>query len=243
MRGFFKKQILLYSIFFIFATIVNGSTIAPLQKQTQLDITVNDLANRLFNTNNIQNIDSENNIAITSFVNLDQLNNTTHLGRALSESFFDELFTRGFSVSDFRGQKTISTNANGEYYLTRDTKLLKDTIENSYILVGTYTVIENSVLINARIMDNQNGKIVASAKSYYNTTDCKILNNCKRKRRISIVSHDNYIIKRIANRSVNNINTNTSMPLTYNSTRIIKRKDILNRDKSIEQSNQVTLIN
>jgi hypothetical protein len=118
------------------------------------------------------------------------MNKTTGLGRSLSESFFNELFTRGFDVSDFRGQNSISINANGEYFLTRDMNKLDKKLENKYILVGTFTYADDAILINARIMDNHSGHIIAAARSYYKTKDCKILGNCQEPRRLKIVGND-----------------------------------------------------
>lgn len=155
-----------------------------------IDKTIQDLANRLFSSSKISK-EAVNDIAITSFVDLHQFDKTTHFGRTLSEGFFDELFIRGFNVSDFRGQGTLSINKEGEYFLTRDVKLLNKDVQSDYVLVGTYTSFENKILINARIMDNQNGRILASARANYITDDCKVLQNCKKPRVINIVS-DNY---------------------------------------------------
>lgn len=146
--------------------------------QGSLNSTIVDLANKLLNSNKIRKI-ALNDLAITSFVDLHQLNKTTHFGRVLSESMFDELFVRGFDVTDFRGQSTLSVNANGEYYITRDIDRLRDNIENRFILVGTYTKFEQEIMINARILDNMNGRVVASARTYYYTDDCSILENCQ----------------------------------------------------------------
>ena len=56
------------------------------------------------------------------------------------------------------------------------------------VLVGTFTAVDGKVLINARIMDNTTGRVVASAKTYYKTSDCKILGNCPRIRTIRIIA-------------------------------------------------------
>ena len=160
-------------------------------KQTHktLNKTIVDLADRLFSSSRIRNTNMSD-IAITSFVDLDQFNKTTHFGRTISESFFDELFVRGFNVTDFRGQNSLSVNANGEYFITRNVEKLSKNIMNQYVLVGTYSKFEDSISINARIMDNSNGRIVASARSYYHSTDCKILENCieKKPRKLAIVT-------------------------------------------------------
>ncbi len=157
------------------------------QAHQTIDKTIQDLANRLFSSSKISK-EAINDIAITSFVDLHQFDKTTHFGRTLSEGFFDELFIRGFHVSDFRGQGTLSINKEGEYFLTRDVKLLNKDVQSDYVLVGTYTIFENKVLINARIMDNQNGRILASARANYITNDCNVLQNCKKPRIINIVS-------------------------------------------------------
>lgn len=118
-------------------------------------------------------------VAITSFVDLHQLNKTTHFGRIMSESFFDELNKHNIDVIDFRGQKAISVNASGEFFLTRDIKKLRKTIENTYVLVGTYSKIEEGVLINSRIIDNLSGKVIASSRVVFHSTDCRLFEDCK----------------------------------------------------------------
>lgn len=153
----------------------------------KLNSTILELADKLLLSSRIDTRDMGE-LAITSFVDLHKLNKTTHFGRTLSESMFDELFIRGFNVTEFRGQNTLSVNADGEYFITRDVNLLNSSVPNKYILVGTYTMFEDSMLINARIVDNSNGKIVASARSYYSSDDCRILENCKKPRKIKIIT-------------------------------------------------------
>lgn len=118
-------------------------------------------------------------VAITSFVDLHQLNKTTHFGRVMSESFFDELNKINIDVIDFRGQKAISVNASGEFFLTRDIEKLRNTIENTYVLVGTYSKIEEGVIINSRIIDNVSGKIIASSRVVFHSSDCRLFEDCK----------------------------------------------------------------
>ncbi len=160
-----------------------------LDQNNRINTTIVQLANKLFNSSRINQYDIST-IAITSFVDINQLNKTSKFGRTLSEGFFDELFTRGFNVSDFRGQNSLSVNAEGEYFITRDIKKLNKNINNRYILVGTYSVLNESVLLNARIIDNQSGRIVASARSTYYSNDCALLENCKKPRRMAIVNHN-----------------------------------------------------
>lgn len=157
------------------------------KEHENLNQTILELSDKLLVSSRINRNDLGE-IAITSFVDLHKLNKTTHFGRTLSESMFDELFIRGFNVSEFRGQKTLSVNSNGEYFITRDVNLLSKSVPNKYILVGTYSMFDDTILINARIINNTNGRVVASARSHYKTDNCKILENCKEPRKIKIIT-------------------------------------------------------
>jgi len=134
-------------------------------------------------------------IVLTSLVQLSEFNKTTSFGRIVSESLFNELHIRKFNVTDFRGQDAIVVNKNGEFHITRDTGKLKNQIENSeYILVGTYSRFEDeSILINARIMDSLSGELISSARIIYAPKDCKLFDICATKRvssKIKIVTDE-----------------------------------------------------
>jgi len=146
------------------------------------------LANQLSKNNKLNPTDTGT-ITITSFVDLEQLNKTSQFGRVLGESLFSELFVRGFNVSDFRGQHAISVNGNGEFYITRNITKLQSEVPNTYILVGTYTKIDQNIMINARILDNKTGKIVSSARVIYANDDCSVFGLCNNaQRKIKIIS-------------------------------------------------------
>ena len=101
----------------------------------------------------------------------------------LRESMFNELQIRKFKVTDFRGQDAVSVSANGEFHITRDVEKLKDHISaTEYIVVGTYVKFENdSVLLNARILDSETGAIISTARVIYTPQDCKLFNLCSEK--------------------------------------------------------------
>lgn len=161
--------------------------VSPVGSNGMVDDKIIELADSLLASSRIAQADMGN-IAITSFVNLHNLSKTSAFGRTLGETFFNELFIRGFNVADFRGQNALTINPTGEFFITRDVKKINKKVANSYVLVGTFSAIDKQVIINARIMDNQTGRIVASAKTYYQTTNCQLLNNCPVKRTIRIVS-------------------------------------------------------
>jgi len=155
-----------------------------------MDDRVRELANRLLDSSRLDQEDLGN-IALTPFVDLHQLNKTTMFGRSLGEGMFNELFTRGFNVVDFRGQSALSVNADGEFFLTRDVKKMKEAVNNTYVLVGTYNRINGTIILNARIIDNMSGTIVATAKTSFKSNNCSLLGDCPKPiapRRIKITT-------------------------------------------------------
>lgn len=94
---------------------------------------------------------------------------------------FNELHVRKFKVLDFRGQDAVEVNEQGEFHISRDVEKLKDSIDTAeFILVGTYVKFENqSLLINARIIDSISGDVIASARSVYQPRDCNLFGICQ----------------------------------------------------------------
>lgn len=143
-----------------------------------LNSAINSLANQLLHSSLI-NQNTIRKIAITSFVDLNQLNNTTTFGRVLGESMINELHIRKFKVIDFRGQDAISINARGEFHLTRDVAKLKPLINNAYVLVATYSLFDyNSIVLNARIINFDNGDVLSTGRAIYNYEDCRLFDMC-----------------------------------------------------------------
>jgi len=193
-----SKLLVSLSFISIMFTACNQNTIVIPAKEASTNTTyytlngaILSIANQL-SANNKLNQNDTGTLTVTSFVDLKQFNKTSQFGRVLSESLFSELFIRGFNLSDFRGQNAISINANGEFYITRNITKLQSEVSNSYILVGTYSKIDQNIMLNARILDNKTGKIVSSARAMYANDDCSIFGVCNNsQRKIRIVS-DNY---------------------------------------------------
>ena len=155
--------------------------------QNSFEATINSLATQMLENTKMK---TNKPVLFTSFVRLDNLKKTSEFGRLYSESMINELSNRGFNVIEFRGQMNVSINDKGEYYITRDIKKLKDTIEDTYIVVGTYSRQYKKVVLNVRVVDNQNGRILSSSRaSYYHgfSQDCVIFKDCRPARSIKIV--------------------------------------------------------
>ena len=162
-----------------------------------LDEVIVEIAKQLFTSNTVKN--KPTHIILTSFVNLDNLSETTTFGRMLSESMFNELHINKFNVTDFRGQDAISVTKDGEFHITREVDKLKDSIEKiEYILVGTYVKFENkSFLINSRIIDSISGNVISSSRVIYQPEDCSLYNLCNKiKLKKEQIIHKNPIIEK-----------------------------------------------
>jgi len=115
-------------------------------------------------------------VAITSFVDLHVLDKTTHFGQLLSENFMSELYAQGIDIVDFRARKFILVNKKGEFLITRNKDKIKKKLNYRYIFVGTYSSLGKEIMLNARIIDNTNGELVASARAVYSKAPLKYLN-------------------------------------------------------------------
>mgnify|MGYP003585273651 CR=1 FL=1 len=143
----------------------------------KLDELIPAMANNLFKTKNIDLNTTK--VAITSFVDLSHLNKTTTFGRVLAESMISELHTRGFKIVDFRGQDSLVVNADGEFHLTRDIEKLRKQLNNSTVLVATYSKFDHgAIAINARIINFDTGDVLATSRLIYFMRGCEMFDMC-----------------------------------------------------------------
>jgi TolB-like protein len=149
------------------------------KKFTDLDSAVVEISNQLL-LNIPSNMQKQNKLIITTFVDLNTLSKTSRFGRVISESLIDELHSKNFKIIDFRMQEMITINQSGEFSLTRDITKLKDEVQEALIVVGTYSIIdENSVVLNARIMNTFTSDVISTAKVVYHFKSCEEFNICK----------------------------------------------------------------
>lgn len=142
-----------------------------------LNSAITELANQILINNVI--LQERKKLVLTTFVSLNDFKKTSTFGRVASESMINELHIRNFKILDFRGQDNISIDKNGEYHITREKEKIKNKIANAYILVGTYSLFDqNSIAINARVLDFESGEVISSGRIIYSLTDCKLFDLC-----------------------------------------------------------------
>lgn len=155
--------------------------------QRTLEGAINSLATQMMRNKKFSSVKP---VIITSFVKLSQLKKTTEFGRIISESLINELSNNGFNVIEFRGQLAVSINNDGEYFISRKVRNLKNKIPDTYVVVGTYSRQIGKIILNARVIDNITGKIITSARSTFahgKLNDCIFFGDCKPIRTIKII--------------------------------------------------------
>jgi TolB-like protein len=111
-------------------------------------------------------------LAVTTFVDIDNLDSTSSFGRIMSEQLVSELAMKGYTVLEIRQADALQiVNGEGEFALSRKLEKLQKQYNLGGIVVGTYAVSSKRVYLNVRILDPHNSKIlsVASAELEHTT--------------------------------------------------------------------------
>jgi TolB-like protein len=137
---------------------VNGSETTVGRFKAQMTL----LADQIEKNLERKNVDSA--FLVTSFTNLDKLSETTTFGRLVAEDVIHELQVRKWKVFEVRLTKDVVINESGEFSLSRDIKKLKESYKIGGIVTGTYSVVGNYVIVNARVMDMDSGLVTSSAQ-------------------------------------------------------------------------------
>ncbi len=111
-------------------------------------------------------ITARNAIAVTSFVDLQNMDATNWLGNSVSEGFIYQFQRRGFKVVDYKTTGTIQVTQQGDFAFSRDWKDLAQEQEIQYVLTGTMLRQDGGVLVNARVVGLQSRIVVATAQGF-----------------------------------------------------------------------------
>jgi len=125
------------------------------------------LAGELFG--NLADADPENGdlgkgVLVCTFVELKKLNRTSSLGRYVAEQLMNEMQQRRYEVVEIRkSQAVMLQEKRGEFGLSRNPAEINQAVAAGAMLTGTYTASKDSIVINARIIDNRSAKLLSSA--------------------------------------------------------------------------------
>lgn len=170
------KKILIVCISLIFLnactveehdTYLPSNTGASISYRHKIDFFARDLANQLVSSQS--NMSEYRAIAVTSFVDLNNINKTNWLGNAVSEGVMGELQKFGYTVADYKMTGAIKVTKEGDFALSRNYKDLMGAANIDYILVGTMFKQIDGVFFNARIVNTSNNIVVASGQGFMPT--------------------------------------------------------------------------
>jgi TolB-like protein len=105
-------------------------------------------------------------IAVTSFVDLQNMDATNWLGNSVTEGFIHQLQQRGFKVVDFKTTGSIKVTQQGDFAFSRNWKNLAEKQAIQYVLTGTMLRQEGGVIVNARVVGMQSRIVVATAQGF-----------------------------------------------------------------------------
>ncbi|MDR1777779.1 MAG: hypothetical protein LBR31_08150 [Desulfovibrio sp.] len=111
-------------------------------------------------------------IMSTTAVNLNNLEETSPLGRQITEEVCRNLIDDGYRFTELRQGKYIRVNKSGEFFLTRDVKkLVRTTAYAQAILAGTYVVSPEQVRISMKLIHINTGEVLAMGNATVPITD------------------------------------------------------------------------
>lgn len=99
----------------------------------------------------------------TTFVDLDNLERSSPLGRLIARQMASRMTQRGFSVLEVRLRQSLLIEKNtGEFMLSREMKEIQKDYRVQAALVGTYSVAQNGLYVNAQLIRMKDQVVMAS---------------------------------------------------------------------------------
>ena len=103
-------------------------------------------------------------VVVCTFVELKRLTRTSSLGRHVAEQMLREVQQRHYGVVELRkGQAVRIDERLGEFGLAREPAEIGQTAAAGAMLTGTYSVVKDGLVLNARIIDNRSGRLLSAA--------------------------------------------------------------------------------
>ena len=108
-------------------------------------------------------INSSSPILYASFVNVDDLQNSSSLGRIMSQQVTTPFTQRGYYVIEMLlRQNAYIKQKEGEFLLSRELKNIGADHNAQAVIVGTYAVGTANVYVTAKLVDVRNNKVLTS---------------------------------------------------------------------------------
>lgn len=102
-------------------------------------------------------------VLLTTFVNNNDLQQTSHFSRILQENITSRFVQHGYTVREIKMRKNLQVRQReGETILSRDLKEIRSSQSAQAIAVGTYSITNRTLYISARLINPENANILSS---------------------------------------------------------------------------------
>lgn len=144
-------------------------TVSNAHQSNSLHKHVEKLAKQLLNTS--QFIDTNNTVAVGTILPTMQssgepLPSHSALGLQIQESLMTFVTQAGLKVIEYKTMPNIKIGQQADKMLSRQVDELNPTISADYFLTGTYTLQENSTMVNIRLIQIPENIVLAAATDY-----------------------------------------------------------------------------
>ena len=111
-----------------------------------------------------KNLQANDVVLVSDFVNLDKLKNKSQLGFLLSSMLKDRLVSLDIIVREVEFGKEFEFGKSGFNLLTREKdRILSDKVKSRYAVVGTYSITSRSLNVFIKLIDINTGYILSSS--------------------------------------------------------------------------------
>lgn len=108
-------------------------------------------------------LDREKPIVVASFVSVDNMLESSRLGRIVSEQISSRLSQQGYYVVELKLRKNIFIKEQtGELLLSREVKDVSKNHGAQAVVIGTYAAGKSYVYVSSRIVKPDNNRVIAS---------------------------------------------------------------------------------
>jgi TolB-like protein len=120
-------------------------------------------ADQLIREANLSNrLKNRHRFVITTLADINNLSESTSLGRLISEQITERFVQNHYDVFDARLHSHLMVSSEGEFALSREWREIGRKQKAHYLISGTYAVGDNQVYVTLKMLDFVTGKIVAS---------------------------------------------------------------------------------
>lgn len=143
----------------------------PAELATELKLKVRELSRQLLEQT-VDPFDDDYRVIVSTFVDLNRLYRTSGLGRVIGEQLIGELQRAGIDVVEVRLSPSLQIEQGyGEYSLSRDMLQLSYAHDAQAVVAGTYIIRDGQVMVNARMLNQGDGLVLASAGVVFEEND------------------------------------------------------------------------